>query len=167
MSADDLTENVLESAEEAIRALIPSKSKVRYEKCYTDFKHWQQINNCAEIVNENVLLAYFQQLVGSLILHVMFNYVFFYFQSTKHSSSSLWVYYSMLRSTISINKNIDIKSFGKLYAFLKRKNVGHVAKKAKVLTSDNLKNFLKDAGDDQFLMCKVEISQCLKYMPDV
>ncbi|KAJ3655003.1 hypothetical protein Zmor_014151 [Zophobas morio] len=84
-----LPDNVVESAEEAPQAFIATKSKVIYEKCYSDFQHWHQINICAEIVSENVLLTYFQQL------------------STKHSSSALWVYCSILRCTI--NKNIDIK----------------------------------------------------------
>lgn len=76
-------------------------------------------------------------------------------QSKKHSPSSLWTYYSMLRSTISVNENLDIKSFQKLSAFIKRQNVGKVVKKAKVLAEDEFKKFLTEADDELYLLCKV------------
>lgn len=65
MDFDDaaLPENILNAAGEALNSLIPEKSKPRYEKAYNAFKQWQG-GNKIDIVNENVLLAYFQQLVS-------------------------------------------------------------------------------------------------------
>ncbi|KAJ8966509.1 hypothetical protein NQ314_003485 [Rhamnusium bicolor] len=69
-----LPENILNASNEALKSLIPEKSKDRNEKAYNAFKQWQGGNHI-EVINENVLLAYFQQL------------------SKKHSPSTLWVYY--------------------------------------------------------------------------
>lgn len=45
----------------------------------------------------------------------------------------------MPRGTISVNENLDIKSVQKVFAFIKRPNVGAVVKKAKVLAEDEFK----------------------------
>ena len=41
------------------------------------------------------------------------------------SAESLWPEYSMLKTTISVEENIDISRFLKLKAFLKHKNDGY------------------------------------------
>lgn len=61
----------------------------------------------------------------------------------------------MLKSTIQINENTDISQYKKLIAFLKRQNDSYEAKKSKVLTMENVTQFLKEAPDDTFLLIKV------------
>ena len=88
-------------------------------------------------IPENVMLAYFGEL------------------AQKYSSSSLWTFYSMLRSTLNINNNIEIEKYSKLRAFLKRKSHGFQAKKSKILNQQEIKSFLKDAPDQVYLDIKV------------
>lgn len=73
----------------------------------------------------------------------------------KIKPSSLWTHYSMLRSTLSVHHCIDITSYMKLRALLKRKSDGYKPKKSKVLTSQEINQFLEVAPDDKFLFIKV------------
>lgn len=73
-------------AEKALQNLLPKVSKEKYEKAYKDFKQWCDGKKIG-VINESVLLAYF---------------------STELSSTS-WTTYSMLRSTLNVKDNIDIK----------------------------------------------------------
>jgi hypothetical protein len=59
----ELPENILNAAGEALNSLIPEKSKERYDKAYNVFKQWQSENHTM-VIEENVLLAYFQELVS-------------------------------------------------------------------------------------------------------
>jgi hypothetical protein len=77
----------------------------------------------ARIYTENVLLAYFSE------------------KSKDHKSSTLWAQYSMIRSSLIVNTNIDISKYPKLMAFLKRNSDGYQAKKSKVLTRDQMEIF--------------------------
>jgi hypothetical protein len=61
----------------------------------------------------------------------------------------------MLRSTIGIYENKDIKKIIKLFAFIKRQNVGNEVKKAKVLSDDQFKKFLIEAQEEEYLLTKV------------
>ena len=61
--AFELPENIRDEAAKALRTLIPEKSKTRYQKMYDAFKKWQCTNQ-VEIINEDVLLAYFHELVS-------------------------------------------------------------------------------------------------------
>ncbi|KAJ8933543.1 hypothetical protein NQ314_013956 [Rhamnusium bicolor] len=81
-----------------------------------------------------------------IIVYVVIYFSFFVVPST------LWVYYSMLRSTIGIFENINIKAFQKLYAFVKMQNVGNKVKKAKILSDGELKKFLIEARDEVYLL---------------
>ena len=53
---------VKECAREVSLNLLPAKSRVRYEKTYTEFKDWcraKRVNHCSE----TVLLAYFSEIL--------------------------------------------------------------------------------------------------------
>ncbi|KAK5643338.1 hypothetical protein RI129_007183 [Pyrocoelia pectoralis] len=63
--------------------------------------------------------------------------------------------YSILRATISIKHNVDIKNFSNLIAFLKRQGEGYRSKKSKVLTKEDFNNFLLQADDQMYLALKV------------
>lgn len=115
-------------------SVIPEKSKERYEKTYRFLKTWLK----KKPINEKTLLAYF----------VLRN-------KTLTSPGSLWAEYSMLKATIFLYDSIDISKFAVLIAFLKRKNVGHKAKKASVFKKQEMEKFLTEAPDENFLIHKV------------
>lgn len=116
--------------------LLPEKSKHKYEKRYELFTSWCESKN-VKSPTENVLLAYFAE------------------NSKVMKSSTLWGVYSMLKSTIQIKHNINIGSYKKLIAFLKKTSVGYEPKKSKILSKDEVETFLKTAPDDIYLMKKV------------
>lgn len=90
-----------------------------------------------EKVSENVLLTYFSE------------------KAKEFKPSSLWSVYSMLKTTLKIKNDLDISGFHKLTAFLKEKSVGYKPKKSKTLSQDNVRKFLLEAPDREFLMMKV------------
>lgn len=100
-------------AEATLGDLLTEKSRSLYLKCYANFKQWAA-DKKASLLSEDVFLCYFLYL------------------STKLKSSSLWSRYSMLRSTLNTNDNVDISQFKKLLAFLRKQEEGYSAKKCKV-----------------------------------
>lgn len=129
--------DIEESANIACLSLLPEKSRKRYEATYQYFKKWCQTKT-ATAVSETVLLAYFHE--KSAVLK---------------SPSSLWCEYSMLKSTLFIEENIDISKYPKLRAFLKRRNDGYKPKKSNVFDREDVNSFLFEAPDDIYLMMKV------------
>lgn len=85
--------------------LLPTISKERYNGVYVTFTNWRKSKN-AKVLTENVLLAYFSEL------------------SEKCKPPTLWSIYSLLKSTVKNNDNIDIAKYLKLSAFLKRMSDG-------------------------------------------
>jgi len=126
-------QNIAENIKEN---LLPSKSKHRYEHVYENFIKWKNLNNVLKI-SENILLAYFSE------------------RSEKFKSSTLWSHYSMLKSTLLIRENIHIEKFTHLTTYLKRQSVNYVPKKSKILTREQITEFVKSAPNEQFLMIKV------------
>uniref|UniRef100_A0A6P7GK61 Uncharacterized protein LOC114337833 n=1 Tax=Diabrotica virgifera virgifera TaxID=50390 RepID=A0A6P7GK61_DIAVI len=63
----------------------------------------------------------------------------------------------MLKSVINIRVDIDISKFPKLLAVLKRRNEGFKPKKSRILTSEQVDQFLREAPDDKYLMLKVAL----------
>jgi len=116
-----------ETAEAVTRELLPEKSKLRYERVYNNYFAWCSMKNVKNIVSENVMMAYFCH------------------EAKTKKVSTLWSTYSMLRSTINIKHGINISSYSKLIAYLKKQNVGYKAKKSNVFTKENIATFLKDA----------------------
>lgn len=127
---------IVETAKLSTENLLPKKSKGKYKVVYQAFIDWRRRKNVKSF-SEAVLLAYFSEL------------------SEKYKSSSLWSYYSMLRSTLEINNNVKIENYSKLRAFLKRKAEGFRAKKAKTFTSEEINKFITEAPDDIYLVTKV------------
>lgn len=119
-------------------AIIPEKSRERYETTYTIFNKWCEEKN--QNTSEKILLAYLVQRNGKL-----------------KAPGSLWAEYSMLKATIFLHESIDISKFSTLIAFLKRKNVGYKPKKASVFTKDEMCKFLIEAPDELFLIHKVNL----------
>ena len=124
------------AVEEASKELLPEKSREIYEKQYRKFNEWCA-SKTVENLNEDVLLAYF------------------YEKSKEFKASTLWSHYSMVKSKLILEKNLDIRKFLKLTAFLKRKNDGYSAKKSKTLDADQVQKFLTEASDEEYLLIKV------------
>lgn len=115
---------------------IPEKSKTLYEGAYKKFDEWRSRNSITS-VDENCLLAYFTQEMGS------------------QKPSTKWSHFSMLKATINMNLGIQIATFTNLVSFLKKKSDGYSPKKSKILTRADIFRFLKEADDDKYLALKV------------
>ncbi|KAK4884193.1 hypothetical protein RN001_000464 [Aquatica leii] len=122
-------------AESINSELLPQKSKARYEVQYSIFKKWREEKQ-AKVSSENVLLAYFTELVDK-------------------NKKSLWCIYSMLKSCIILYENIYISKYAKLISYLKRKTANHIPKKSKVLEEHDVATFIEQAPDEEFLLMKV------------
>jgi hypothetical protein len=133
--------NILEAANITSENLIPQISKDKYKAAYNAFMDWRNKENTTSF-SENVLLAYF----GNI--------------SKKFKPTTLWSQYSMLRTMLNINNNVDISKFAKLRALLKRKSEGYSPKKSKVFSPEEVNMFINKAPDEIHLLTKV----CLHYM---
>jgi integrase len=134
--SDEMSNAPPDIADEKNLNLLPKKSGDLYKKQYSVFIQWCNEKKITEY-NENVLLAFFSQ------------------KAEKYKSSTLWSTFSMLKATLIAKNNINIGSYPKLMAYLKRQNVGYKAKKSNVFTKSEINTFLLQAPDDTYLMCKV------------
>lgn len=136
-SSEDNFSDIEKEANEAVSSIVPEKSKALYEKCYKNFEEWLEIKKIHKIT-EKVMLAYFNN------------------KSKNYKAPTMWSEYSKLKCMINLNRNVDISKFASLIAFLKRKSVGHRAKKSKVLTKSEFEKFILEADDNEFLLMKVK-----------
>jgi len=127
------SEEILQKASEICSGLLPTKSKNRYESEFSRFMEWRIAKN-VQTFSENVLMIYFEELSG------------------KYKYSTLWTIFSMLKSTLSANHNIDLASYKKLQALIKRKSENYVPKKSQILTEEDFSRFLTKASDDKYLL---------------
>lgn len=125
---------ILETARLSTLNLLPQNSREKYENAYKRFMDYRT-NNKTNSFSENVLIAYFADLCQKM--------------------KPLWSNYSMVRSTLSINNNVDISKYQKLRALLKRQSDGYKPKKSKILTKQQIETFMEHAPDDTYLMAKV------------
>lgn len=132
-----LPSDVEEAAQSALSTVIPQRSKARYDLAYEKFGKWLEDKKIKRI-NEKVLLAYFEGRKNQKV-------------------STLWTLYSMLRSELTLKKNIDIAQYTSLHAFLKRQSQGYRAKKSNILTKENVSRFMTEAEDETYLMTKVAL----------
>lgn len=128
--------DVLETANNAYKNLLPDKSHKKYMAVYDKFISWKSAKNI-ESFSENVMMAYFIELEQS------------------YKPSSLWSIYSMLKSTLLSNHNVEVKKYLKLTAFLKKQSTGFRSKKSRILTSEEVERFLNEAPDEIYLATKV------------
>lgn len=114
---DSLPQHILEEADSISFDLLPLTSRKKYTQVYNQFKLWRKERIKTNSFSEPVFLVYFKDL------------------SQYYSPGTLWPIYSMLRATVLTYDSIDIKSYAKLLAFIKRKNVGYVKKKSENFTN--------------------------------
>ncbi|CAG9766248.1 unnamed protein product [Ceutorhynchus assimilis] len=63
----------------------------------------------------------------------------------------------MLKAVLSVKENIQIEKFPRVIAFLKRNSVGYEPKKSKVLSREEIDQFLATASDEAYLLTKVAL----------
>lgn len=127
----------------ANKKTLPEKSRKTYEVTYNTFMKWKKKNVKKEISSfcEEVLLDYFREL------------------SEKYKSPlSLWRNYSILKSMLRINHNVDIEEYSKLRGYLSRKTKGYQAKQSKMFSLEEINKFIAEAPDDSYLVVKVGAS---------
>lgn len=83
-----IPQEITDAANQASQDLLPDKSKIRYQATLSLFDQWCNNKNVKHI-NESVILAYFCE------------------KSKSSKSSTLWSHYSMLKTTLLVNRNID------------------------------------------------------------
>ena len=139
---ENVPDEIQKTAATTTALILPQKSKLRYENIYNLFTKWMVMKKC-KTITEDVILAYLAE------------------KSEIVKSSTLWSIYSMLKSTILAKNNVNIATFPKVIAFLKRKNVGYKAKKSEVFSGEQINKFIKEADNETYLMLKVG-----KYLPN-
>ncbi|XP_011299682.1 uncharacterized protein [Fopius arisanus] len=133
---EESTRNINGEAQDITENLLPTKSCLRYKLCYNKFIKWAKQNQSEEFT-ENAFLVYFHD------------------QSKKLKASTLWSEWSMLKSVLDLSHNINLKTFQKLGAFLKKQSKGYRPKKSQIFLWDHIKTFLQDAPDSVYLAMKV------------
>jgi hypothetical protein len=86
--------------------------------------------------SEKVLLAYLEE------------------KSSKITPPTLWSSYSMLKPTLNVKENIDVRKFPKL-VISKTNQLIYRGKKSKVLTREDITKFIEEADDKTYLFKKV------------
>lgn len=137
-SSEDENPEIAEVANAAIDNLLPVKSKEIYEKTYALFRKWCTEKDVRKIT-ENVILAYLEE------------------KSRSVKSSTLWSTFSMLKATLNLKENVDLKQFPRLVPYLKSKAVGHRSKKSAIFTRDDINKFISEANDQDHLLMKVNL----------
>lgn len=134
----DVPTELVEAAKNISLNLLPEKSKRQYTAVYNEFKRWRTTKKTTSFAEE-IFLVYFDEL------------------SRKMKPSTLWARYSMLKATLKTYNNIDLSTYKKLVALLKRKSSGYKAKKSKIFTAANVSQFCNEAPNAKFLGTKVNI----------
>lgn len=138
----DVDDYIEKAALAALSTIVPQKSRAAYEASYRFFDEWLKEMK-VDVIDEKVMLAYFVK------------------KGETMKASTMWSAYSKLRTTIYLNKNVDISKFANLIAYLKRRSEGYRAKKSKIFTKDEIKKFLLESNDDQYLLMKVSKKKLL------
>lgn len=123
--------------------LIPTKSSERYWNAYNAFTKWQQTRDTEadadDCLAEETLQIYFNEL------------------SKKVAPSTLWSQYSMLKTMLNSNHNLNIANYPKLVSFLKKNAQGFRSKKGHVFHVEEIQRFVCDAPNEIYLASKVKL----------
>jgi integrase len=112
--------------------LIPTLSKKNYEKSFCEFEEWKSANNISNN-SEKVLLAYFSEL------------------RKKYAPSTLWVKYSHLNAMILSRCGVGLSQYTILKKFISRTNEGYEPGKAKIISSDQIHDYLKNGPQSELV----------------
>jgi hypothetical protein len=136
--------DLVESADQAVVALLPQASKERYDLVYHEFMDWREKHHAGSF-SERTILAFLNE------------------KKEKVSPNTLWSLTSMLKATLLAYHNVKLADYGKLTPFLKQNSVGYKPKKAKIFSKEQIDEFLLNAPNDDFLMQKVIFELKLHY----
>lgn len=136
--------NIVKAENISCSNLISETSKEKYTTAHNAFLDWRK-KKSTNSFSQNIFLLYFGEL------------------SMKFKASTLWTQYSMLKTTLKINHNVDIARYVKLRAFLKRKSAGYRPKKSKIFTSEEINKFIKEAPDNVYLLAKVCLHRVARF----
>lgn len=111
-------------------------SDKRYKQLYNKFQAWKASQS--ETSNlEAVVVSYFKEIVGKQV-------------------STLYASFSMLRTTLKVNDNVDIGTYPALRTLLKEADLnGYKSNRSKAFTEDEIKKFINEAPDETWLDVKV------------
>lgn len=156
----------LESVPDEIRfevenvASLPEKSGDKYIQAYQQFMDWKEAQNIDKNdFSETVLLLYFSNLQRKYIHSHCIIYIVKSILTANYKSSTLWVIYSMLKTTIDRNNSVNI-NYTNLTKFLKKCSEGYVARKSSPFKSEDIDRFLREAADKEHLVAKVSDRSC-------
>ncbi|KAL7298874.1 hypothetical protein TKK_0007982 [Trichogramma kaykai] len=120
----------------------PKKSIDRYFLVYDNYKTWREEHRDSLSNNEeNNLIVYFKYLK----------------ETRKLSPSTIWSIWSMLRSTLRTNEDIDIRQFQRLKSLVKNNSKGYKPKKSSVFQWNEIMKFINEAPDEHYLAAKVAL----------
>lgn len=118
---------LIDAATEASKDLLPSKSKYRYQKVYDNYIKWKETKKAISD-SETVVVAYFNEMIKS-----------------EKKPTTIWATYSMLKSTLKIYNKVNIETYTKLSAILKKKSYGYEPKRATTFSEYEMQHFLDNA----------------------
>ena len=100
-------EHIRVLAQAAMNDTLPESADT-YQLIYSKFINWKKENKL-ESFSENVILSYFYHLSTDRNL----------------KPTTMWSYYSMLKSMIKLKHKINIKDYNLVFSYLKRKSDGY------------------------------------------
>lgn len=136
--SENIPDEIRNLANVALEETFPEKSKAIYERTYEALQTWVTENK-TKIINEILLLAYLKTL------------------SSQYAPNTLWTKYSMIRTMVYNEKNLEIDKYEKLKAFIKRKNTGYVTMQAETFDTVDVNQFLSNAPDNDYLTAEVSL----------
>ncbi|XP_044001775.1 uncharacterized protein LOC122848052 [Aphidius gifuensis] len=145
ISSNSIPIEQLKTADIIEQKLVPDKSEKIYKRTYQHFKTWQLLKETSS-ADEKIILTYMQYLKDD----------------KNYSPSSLWSVHTMLKKTLLAEEEIDISSFSKVSAYLKKQSIGCRSKKSKNLTAKEIEFFLNNAPNDEYLCIKAVSILALK-----
>lgn len=116
----------------------PRKIETSVRKTFANLSDWMDKKNVT-LFDETVLFAYFNELK----------------KKQDWTRNFVVEMVNDQNDVVFRKKNIDIRPYQNLNGFVKRCNVGAFVKKAKVITSAEIKRFLDEAPHEQYLITKV------------
>ena len=133
-SFNKIPDDIREAAKTIQLNSLPEKSKMRYVATFNKYKKWCKEKKTFEF-SEDALLVYLDEL--------------------KCSPNTLWATFSMIKACSLAFKNVNMSSYKKVFAYIKKKNVGYKPKKSKVFTVENISRLCNENQDPDWLVIKV------------
>jgi integrase len=132
--------DIRECAAIASDSLLPTHSRLKYERTLASFYSWKSEKGIhSSLVTENIVLAYLFEL------------------STSYAPSTMWTLYSMLNKMVQLKEGVNISTFPKVLAFLKKGSSSYKSKKSAIFSRDHIEQFIRTADNEKYLHVKVII----------